>query len=181
MLPLRFWKRDGGTLDASVSGGKRACLSTASDAQAQGAVDLPHSLLIRLSPGGEVPIFMSSDPATPASLSPANGSLSPVRWLANGSWDCIEGLSAQVNRQRLDRKTDRWKKQRWGRGRWRTLREDPKPVPGVEHCKRGHAASLQLEQPTVMETVVRLRRLDFTIEARGLKGRTCTGTLSLHG
>lgn len=75
MLPSRFWKRDGGTLDAS------------------------HSLLIRLSRGGdpcEDAIFMLSGPARSPSLSPAKGSLSEERWEANGSWLCREGLPVGV-------------------------------------------------------------------------------------
>lgn len=51
------------------------------------AMNLPHSLLIRLPPGGDPAptIFISSGPARAPSLSSPNGSLPAVRWLANGS------------------------------------------------------------------------------------------------
>src|SRR5437016_1348974 len=73
MLPSRFWKREGGTLDAS------------------------HSLLMRRSfCGGDADSRMSSLPTGSASLSPPNGLLSASRCEAKGSSDCTEGLLVDV-------------------------------------------------------------------------------------
>ena len=73
MLPSRFWKREGGTLDAS------------------------HSLLMRRSfCGGDVESRMSSLPARSASLSPPNGLLSAPRCEAKGSSDCTGRLLVGV-------------------------------------------------------------------------------------
>ena len=73
MLPSRFWKREGGTLDAS------------------------HSLLMRRSfCGGDADSRMSSLPAGSASLSPPNGLLSASRCEAKGSSDCTGGLMVGV-------------------------------------------------------------------------------------
>jgi len=73
MLPSRFWKREGGTLDAS------------------------HSLLMRRSfCGGDVDSRMSSLPARSTSLSPPNGLLSASRCEAKGSSNCTVGLLVGV-------------------------------------------------------------------------------------
>ena len=79
MLPSRFWKREGGTLDAS------------------------HSLLMRRSfCGGDEDSRMSSLPARSASLLSPNGLLLASRCEAKGSSDCTEGLLVGVASMSVD-------------------------------------------------------------------------------